>query len=133
VTTTETRSAQQLAEDRTSMAATRTLLAADRTLMAWVRTSLSMNSFGYTIYKILEGFQEAGRVLPRDETPRNVGLFLSAIGTAAMVMGAIEYWQTIKTLRRYQAIQLARPSLAMALLMSIGGVLLFIGIITNVF
>jgi len=76
-----TRSAQDLAEDRTSMAATRTLLAADRTLMAWVRTSLSMNSFGFTIYKVLDGF-------------------LSALGTAAIVMGILEYLTTIRPLRQ---------------------------------
>ena len=115
------------------MAATRTLMAADRTLMSWVRTSLSMDSFGFTIYKVLEGFQQAGRVLPRDETPRNVGLFLTALGTVAMVMGTLEYVQTIRTLRRFQAIRLARPSLVMALVMSTGGVLLFFGIIANLF
>lgn len=32
----------------------RTIMAADRTLMAWLRTSLSMLSFGFTIYKFLE-------------------------------------------------------------------------------
>lgn len=133
VATPQARSTQELAEDRTSMAATRTLMAADRTLMAWVRTSLSMNSFGFTLYKVLEGFQQAGGVLPRDETPRNVGLFLTALGTVAMVMGTIEYVQTIKTLRRFHAIPLARPSLVMALLMSIGGVFLFFGIIANLF
>jgi uncharacterized membrane protein YidH (DUF202 family) len=78
VMTAENRSAQELAEDRTDMASARTLMAADRTLMAWIRTALSMLSFGFTIYKVLEGFQQAGRVLPNQHTPRNVGLFLSA-------------------------------------------------------
>lgn len=32
----------------------RTIMAADRTLMAWLRTSLSMLSFGFTIYKVLD-------------------------------------------------------------------------------
>jgi putative membrane protein len=133
LTTMETRSAQELAEDRTSMAATRTLLAADRTLMAWVRTALSMNSFGFTIYKVLEALQQAGREFPRDQTPRNVGLFLSALGTAAIVMGTLEYLGTVRTLRRFQAMRLGRPSLVMALLMSIGGAFLFFSIITGLF
>ena len=42
------------------LATTRTLMAADRTLMAWIRTSLSLLSFGFTIYKILQGFAESG-------------------------------------------------------------------------
>ncbi len=94
MTTPQPRSAQELAEDRTDMATSRTLMAADRTLMAWIRTSLSMLSFGFTIYKVLEGFQQAGRSMPKEHTPRNVGLFLTALGTLAMVMGTIEYWQT---------------------------------------
>lgn len=133
MTTIESRSAQQLAGDRTSMAAARTLLAADRTLMAWVRTALSMNSFGFTLYKVLQALQQAGRELPRDQTPRNVGLFLSALGTAAMVMGIVEYLATIETLRPFQVIRPGRPSLVMALLMSVGGVFVFLVIVMNVF
>ena len=133
MTTSPTRSSQELAEDRTDLAATRTLMAADRTLMAWLRTALSLLSFGFTIYKVLEGFAQAGRVLPREQTPRNVGLFLTAMGTAAMVMGTIEYWQTIKELRHLRPVRLLRPSFVMALLMSVAGVALFFGIITGLF
>jgi putative membrane protein len=133
VTTPQTRSAQELAEDRTSMAATRTLMAADRTLMAWLRTSLSLQSFGFTIYKVLQAFQQSGGELRRSDTPRNVGLFLTAMGTAAMVMGTIEYWQSITALRQHQPVPVARPSLIMALIMSVGGVFLFFSIITGLF
>ena len=133
MTTSPTRSSQELAEDRTDLAATRTLMAADRTLMAWLRTALSLLSFGFTIYKVLEGFAQAGRVLPREQTPRNVGLFLTAMGTAAMVMGTIEYLQTIRELRHLRPVRLLRPSFVMALLMSVAGVALFFGIITGLF
>ena len=73
MTTPQPRSAQELAEDRTDMATSRTLMAADRTLMAWIRTSLSMLSFGFTIYKVLEGFQQAGRSMPQANTPGTSG------------------------------------------------------------
>jgi len=131
VTTPHTRSANELAEDRTAMATTRTLMAADRTLMAWVRTSLSMTSFGFTIYRVLEAFQQDGQALRHEHTPRNIGLILTALGTAAMVMGAVEYWRSIKTLRRYQPIPFARPSMIMALIMAVGGVFMFFSIITD--
>jgi putative membrane protein len=88
-----------------------------------------MLSFGH----LLKVLQRSGRGPSRDETPRNVGLFLSAMGTAAMVMGTVEYLQTIRTLRQFQAIRLARPSLVMALLMSIAGVFMFFSIITGLF
>ena len=128
------KSSDQLAGIRTDMATTRTLMAADRTLMAWVRTALSMLSFGFTIYKVLQGFQESGssRVV-KDDFPRVAGLFLTGMGTLAIVMGTIEYWQTLKELRMLQNLDLARPSLVMALLISVMGLFLFFSIITKLF
>jgi len=125
-------SANELAEDRTDMAATRTLMASDRTLMAWVRTSLSLNSFGFTIYKVLHALAEAGVTLPRANTPRNVGLFLTGLGTLAMVMGAIEYAQALGDLRRFKDVRLNRPVFIMAVLMSVLGLFLFFSIFTRV-
>jgi putative membrane protein len=51
----------------------RTMMAADRTLMAWIRTSLSMLTFGYTIYKVLQEIREIGKIVIRDTAPRNAG------------------------------------------------------------
>jgi putative membrane protein len=125
------KSATDLAAVRTDLASARTLMASDRTLMAWIRTSLSMISFGFTIYKILQGFEEAGTTLYKDSTPRNIGLFLSAMGTFAIIMGTLEYWYTLKKLRHLQPVRLARPSFAMALLMSAIGIFTFISITTR--
>ena len=60
----------ELAQERTDLALERTLMAADRSLMAWVRTSLSMISFGFTIYKLLESLQQSGGHVIRDHSPR---------------------------------------------------------------
>jgi len=125
--------ANELAQERTDLGAMRTLMATDRTLMAWVRTALALESFGFTIYKVLQAFQQEGRALPHDRTPANVGLFLTAMGTLAMVMGTVEYLETRKSLQPFQAVPLARPSFLMALVMSFTGVLLFFDIIAKVF
>ena len=110
-----------------------TLMAADRTLMAWTRTSLSLLSFGFTIYKILEGFQDVeGRFVVKTDTPRNAGLFLTAMGTLAMVMGTIEYWQTLKVLHQQRIFGRPRAPLIMAMIMSVAGVLLFLSITAKV-
>ena len=85
----EPQSSNELAAERTHWAADRTVMAADRTLMAWVRTALSLMSFGFTIYKLLQGFQAAGTMLPHADSPRRVGLFLTGLGAVAMVMGMI--------------------------------------------
>ena len=110
-----------------------TLMAADRTLMAWTRTSLSLLSFGFTIFKILEGFQDVeGRFVVKTDTPRNAGLFLTAMGTLAMVMGTIEYWQTLKVLHQQRIFGRPRAPLIMAMIMSVAGVLLFLSITAKV-
>jgi inner membrane protein YidH len=124
-------SSDALAEDRTKMAATRTLMAADRTLMAWVRTSLSLSSFGFTIYKVLQGLAETGTTLPHGQTPREVGLFLTGLGTLAMVMGTVEYAQALRDLHTHMDIRLTRPAFLMALLMSVLGLFLFVSIFTK--
>lgn len=129
----EARSANQLAEERTDLATTRTLMAADRTLMAWTRTALSMISFGFTIYKLLEGFREAGIHLAHPHTPRTIGLFLTGMGTVAMVMGTIEYWRFIAGLRAYQPVSAWRPTFFIALVMALSGSFLFLSIIVRLF
>jgi putative membrane protein len=91
MTESENLSANALAQRRTDLAISRNLMAADRTLMAWVRTALSLDSFGFTIYKVLVTFQQGGGQLPQGHTPRNIGLFLTGLGTIAMLMGTVEY------------------------------------------
>jgi len=122
----------QLAQDRTDLAAMRTMMASDRTLMAWVRTALSLQSFGFTIYKVLQAFQQEGRALPRERAPTDVGLFLTAMATLAMVMGIVEYLQIRKTMQPIHEVPLIRSSFVMALLMLFIGVVLFFGIIAKI-
>ena len=108
----------------------RTVMAADRTLMAWVRTSLSMLSFGFTIYKFLEAATQNEQIT-RPESPQRVGLFLAAVGTASMVLGVISYWTTLKDLRRTEEFRLGRPSLVISLVMTLAGVALFLAILVR--
>jgi putative membrane protein len=118
----------QLASERTDLASARTLMAADRSLMAWIRTGLSMISFGFTIYKILEGFQSTAAAAEIAHSPRSVGLLLTGLGTMAVVMGTIEYWQRRRELLVYAPIKLWRPAFTMAVAMSLIGLGLFFGI-----
>jgi putative membrane protein len=132
MTTPDTKSTNMLAQDRTDLAISRTMMAADRSLMAWIRTALSMISFGFAVYKILQDFQEIGAKLPAEHTPRNIGLFLIGLGTVSMVMGTIAYWQTFKELRLLQHFPVWRPSFVIALIMSGLGLFLFVSIVVKV-
>ncbi|MDM0109812.1 DUF202 domain-containing protein [Variovorax sp. J22R24] len=123
------KTSSELAQLNTDLAIDRTVMAADRSLMAWVRTALSMISFGFTIYKIIEGFQhEAAAHTMKAEMPRNMGLFLTGLGTVAMVMGTIEYWLRLKHLRENKHMRVMQPSFVMALIMSVAGLFIFAGI-----
>jgi len=125
------KSATELAVERTDLATERTLMAADRSLMAWIRTALSMISFGFTIYKLLQGFEAAGTNLGQASSPRFMGMFLTGLGTMAMIFGTVEYWYRLVDLRAYRHYPLWRPSFIMAVLMSGTGLFLFVAIIAK--
>jgi putative membrane protein len=126
------KSANEMSRDRTDLSARRTMMGADRSLMAWIRTSLAMISFGFTVYKLLQGIEQSGMALPGGSSPRNLGLFLTGLGTVAMVMGTIDYFHTIRTLRLYGEFSVWRPSFVFALIMSATGLVLFVTIIERI-
>jgi putative membrane protein len=111
------------------LAAARTLLAAERTLMAWIRTGLSLLSFGFTIYKILQGLE--AETFIHGATAREVGLFMAGIGTLAILMGTTDHWHSLKLLRQAHNFKLTRPPMVMAVSMSIAGFVLFFGILVR--
>ncbi len=114
------------------LGAIRTILAADRTLMAWIRTSFTLLGFGFTIYAILKALQDAGKTLPHENTPQNLGLFLSILGIFSILLGTIDYWMTLRELRQTWTFRYFRPALIMALVMSAFALFLFFGIITRI-
>ena len=109
----------------------RTMMAADRTLMAWIRTSLSMFTFGYSLYKILQEVNEIGNLGLHQAAPRNVGILLTVTGTVALTMGIIEYSATLRMLRRSYRFRLARPTLVMSVVLTLAGGFLCIGIVSR--
>jgi putative membrane protein len=130
-----TATANELAAERTDLAIRRTVMAGDRSLMAWIRTGLSLISFGFTIYKLLQEaaklLAQQGETLRTDHTPRDVGLFLIGLGTVAIVVGTIEYWQTRKELLEEKHIAVWRPVFVIALIMSAAGTFMFVSIISR--
>ena len=115
----ELKIADRLAVDRTRMAV-------ERTLMAWVRTSLSMISFGFTIYKFLQVFQEqASSPVLRPQSPRNLGLMLIGIGTAALIAASVQYRQQVTGLIPGQPYRYWDLTFIVACLLALLGLLMF--------
>ncbi len=95
------KSANELAEERTDLAYERTALANDRNLMAWIRTSISLTSFGFTIYKFFQEIvkSESIKVEHTFFTPRMVGMILIAMGFFGLLFGLIQYKSDMKRLK----------------------------------
>jgi putative membrane protein len=82
------------------LALERTVLAADRTLLAWVRTAVSLISFGFTIFKVLQYVQQENIAsVVRPQTPRNIGIFMILVGIVPLLMAMIQYKHTLKRLQ----------------------------------
>ena len=73
----------------------RTPLSADRTLMSVIRTSLSLISFGFTIFQVFQKLRESN-VIESAAAPRNFGV---ALGVAMLVVGIIYEAQFMLALR----------------------------------
>lgn len=96
--------------------------------MAWIRTGLSMNGFGYTIYKCVQSF--ADQIEPN--AARNLGLFLIGLGTLSILFGCIEYWQSGRELGEIYQTPLRKFPLIMAGLLGLLGVLLFLSMFLEI-
>jgi len=83
----------------TRLAYDRTWLAYERTMQAWVRTAISLITFGFSVYRLVD-------IIDRDPAdarylvgPRVFGFILVAIGFVALGIATVEYRQSIRLLR----------------------------------
>jgi putative membrane protein len=110
----------------------RTRLAADRTLMAWIRTSVSMISFGFSIYKffqyLLESNLTAGQL--QHQAPRNFGVALVSLGMILLALAILEYFLFLRNLSRETGQKYPiSTALIAAILLSVIGVLVLINLL----
>jgi len=127
---------QNKINNSTEMAVERTLMAADRSLMAWVRTGLSLISFGFTIYKFLDysrqQLETVGKELSGISSPKLVGLMLIGLGILSLVFGTMENLSTTKSLRGQYSVRRKRYALFMAVMVTLFGLIVFLGIVLHV-
>ena len=96
----------------TDLAFERSRLAAERTLMAWIRTSLSMISFGFTIYKFFQYLGESTVGVGIRHGPLNLGRVMVVLGVLLLVPATVQHWQFLRGLRK-RAHHRFPPSLAL--------------------
>ena len=114
-----------------TLAIGRTRMAAERTLMGWIRTSLSLISFGFTIFKFLEaiGQREQAAGILQQESPRTVGLTLISIGLFALVVACLQHWRYTHMLGLAKHYKIVDLSFVIAILIGILGVAMLVSII----
>ena len=107
----------------------RTILAENRTLMAWIRTSISMISFGFTIYKFFHEINQAASPSPHFFTPRKVGMVMIGFGLLALIWGLTEHMAVTRKLKdNYPGVQKSK-SAWLAVLVLLFGLVLFFGVL----
>jgi len=119
--------------DTNELAAERNFLAYERTLMAWTRTSVSLISFGFTLFKFFQYMveREPGKHVDNILGPRTIGLLMIGIGTFMLLLASIMHSRQIKQLRKSYPGAPFSQSLILAFLISTLGVLMFIGVLLN--
>ena len=116
------------------LAIERTLLAHDRTLMAWVRTSVSLISFGFTIYKFFEGLSVSGRISSAHDFlgSRNFALVMISIGLISLALATYQHKEDTAALRPYLGHRRPRVlSLVLAALVFLLGVIGLISVLAG--
>jgi putative membrane protein len=83
----------------TRLAYDNTWLAYERTMLAWTRTAISLITFGFSVYKLVD-------IVDRNPADRKFligthafGFILVAIGLVALVIATMEYRRSIRVLR----------------------------------
>jgi putative membrane protein len=114
----------------TDLAVDRTRLAHDRTLMAWVRTSVSLISFGFTIYKFFQYLRDQQQA-PADRFfgPPRFAQFLIIIGLISLLLATIQNRRDMRVMRaHYEHVPYSMATIV-AGLVAILGVVTFVAVI----
>lgn len=113
--------------DATKLALERTFLAYERTLMAWTRTSVSLVSFGFTLFKFFEYLaqREPEKYVHQILGPRTIGVLMIGIGTFMLLLAAILHRRKMIELRKVYPEAKFSESMILAILITILGSLMF--------
>ena len=85
---------------QTKLALERTRMSYERTVMSWIRTSTSLITFGFGVYKFFQlELKVAGRENQRIGV-REFALLLVGAGILAMLLGTVDHWRNMRSLRK---------------------------------
>lgn len=122
---------ENIKPDSNQLASERTFLAYERTLMAWTRTSVSLISFGFTLFKFFQYLVEKDPEKHADNIlgPRAIGVLMIGIGTFMLLLSSITHRKQIIKLRKGYPETPFSQSLVLAILISILGLLMLTAVL----
>src|SRR5262245_59914971 len=83
----------------TRLAVERTRLALDRTSMAWTRTAISLITFGYGTYKLIDIARPDHPAHQRLIGHREFGVIMISIGLVSLALGSYEHYRGTQQLQ----------------------------------
>ena len=112
----------------------RTILAQERTLMASIRTSVSLISFGFTIAKFFQDLKSSEALKGISNiSSRNVGFWLVFIGTAYIFLFSIQHQFILHSLRVKGVQKRVSYTFILAIVIGLLGLSLIISFYTDIF
>ncbi len=90
--------------------------------MAWVRTSVSLISFGFSIYKFFQYLRESQQAPPGGPFgPRHFGMLMITIGVLTLALATTDHRRSLRVLReRYGHVQGSHTAVLAALIALLG-------------
>lgn len=92
---------------------------------------MAMISFGFTLYKVIQGLESGVTNLPIDLEPARAGLVLTGLGILSLIIGIIEYYMVMRQIRTLTRVPYWGHTLWIALLMLSIAVAIFFGIMVG--
>lgn len=124
-------SSEEIKPDANKLAAERTFLAYERTLMAWTRTSVSLISFGFTLFKFYQYLVEREPEKHADNLlgPQTIGVSMVGIGTFMLLLASVMHRKQMVKLRKAYPEAPFSQSLILAVLITLLGLLMFTAVL----
>lgn len=103
----------------------RTRLAHERTFMAWIRTSISLISFGFTIYKVFQSLADEGLLHTKIRllNPTAIGVTMIMLGLIALAVAMFENYRYLQELQKHYTVRRSFASI-------LAGIILILGLVT---
>jgi putative membrane protein len=112
----------------------RVFFAAERTLLAWVRTGLTIMAFGFVVARFglflrllaAQHVSASAVIQAPHDVSSIVGIMLVLVGTACMILGAVQHRSYVRTLPRADVPRTHHPGypISLALFLAVLGLVL---------